>query len=311
MMAATHPLVRALLQYAAATALALFAGFGAALVLNVLLFRACGYAPCDYAAGAWARNTPGLAAAAVAGWHIARVATWRWAIPVAAVVGVMLVVSGAPLSSTFPLTGTRWPGDFVLSGPFRALASIPVLPIAALWSLPYLVITATVTLLFALANRTSSRAVRWNHVLSGAAVLASGLVAEYLVAPRAWSPGVHRRIAGLDLRTHAGAQGTHYRGWASAQLHYRVPATVETEDVLDFHATTFEGWRTVDRTYQDAIWVDPSGDLFAWVYVVAPKALPRERLVYASVRDVDRALWQHALRRTTSGRRIGELVNGH
>jgi hypothetical protein len=68
----------------------------------------------------------------------------------------------------------------------------------------------------------------------------------------------------------------------------------------------------VDRTYQDGIWLDPTGTVSAWVYLAprstAVPAAPGPRLVSANLQDVDRARWLHGRRRTSHGDRIADLI---
>jgi hypothetical protein len=76
------------------------------------------------------------------------------------------------------------------------------------------------------------------------------------------------------------------------------------------HAKFFNGWHTLDRTYQDALRFDPSGSVVAWAYALpsSKEAPGTTRNVYVSLSNRDRALWQHGARRTEAGRRIADVV---
>jgi hypothetical protein len=133
---------------------------------------------------------------------------------------------------------------------------------------------------------------------------------EYLNARSAWSLQVRRRITAVDLPAYPSVKGNAFSGWSSKQIYYGVPGSVSTDDLLNFYAKTFGGWRTLDRTYQDALWIDPTKTVIAWAYALpSSKDEPyTARNVYVSLRDIDRALWQHGPRRTESGQRIADVV---
>jgi hypothetical protein len=296
-----------------ATGLAVAAGFGVAVTANLLLFRACQSEPCPERMGMWVAYAPGLLAMVAAAWFVARVATRATAIPAVLCVLLMLIVSGAPFVSNWPLTRSSLPpgafGAFrVAIGAFTVLAA----PLILFWAFPFVLWSVGWTVVFAWPNREPRRVRRW-HAVAAAALLVSGALGEFLNAPAAWSPAVRRRIANVDLPAHPAALAfSDARGSTKQHRNYRVPESVSAADVLDFYSKVFDGWFVVDRTYQDEIWLDPTATVFAWVYL-APlstggTAAPGPRLVYATLQDVDRARWQHGRRRTSHGDRIVDVI---
>jgi hypothetical protein len=142
------------------------------------------------------------------------------------------------------------------------------------------------------------------------ACLFSGVVAEYLNAPSAWSLQVRRRIAAVHLAAYPSAKGEAFTGWSNQQIVYQEVIGADRSGNLDFYGKFFNGWHTLDRTYQDALWLDPTGSVVAWAYALpSSKDAPgTTRNVNVSLRDVDRSLWQHGSRRTESGRQITDVV---
>jgi hypothetical protein len=244
--------------------LGILAGVAAAILANVALFRACGHEPCT--AGA-AQVLPSLAAGLVAGLFIA---ASRRLLLLAVVVSFVIASAGAPLWSQRPVTSAmQWfPGDFVLAivhGPARGIVRVVLNPdqlftaliwwFLALWPL----IAATMIGAGVARMRPSRQDAHRLYAFAAVALLLAALLAEWANAPRAWSPGVHASIAALPLTPHAAATNIgRYAAPARRQLTYRVPVSVQPDQVLRFHAGELPAWTMVDGSPLDAVWIDPS-----------------------------------------------------
>jgi hypothetical protein len=113
---------------------------------------------------------------------------------------------------------------------------------------------------------------------------------------------VHGRIAEFVLEAPAGSVPTPYHAWARQQASFTVPPNSPADTVLMFYDQLFKGWRRLDRTTDDGIWLDPSGTVLAWAYCLGANA-------YVSLTDLDRGIWYQRSRRTSNGDRIVDLAS--
>jgi hypothetical protein len=284
----------------AAFLLALTAGFGVAVTMNVWLFRWCHGQPC--AGTAYYSSIPGLVALAVMGWLVSR---QDLSAPTAALLGgvaaVWLGASGAPLGSQFPLTVDFLMFPVNIAKSAFSIASSPVRTILGLLYVWPLITVGAIWPLFLVAIRRNRPRERRIYALFAGAMFLCGLVSELLVAPAAWSPAVNRRIAALRVPAYPSARADPFRylAWSQFELHYEVPASTSIREVLTFYDQVFSGWHALDRSAQDAIWVDPSDSVGAWTYVILAHDASSGNSVGIAVTDIDRFRWQHSLRVAT------------
>jgi hypothetical protein len=57
--------------------------------------------------------------------------------------------------------------------------------------------------------------------------------------------------------------------------------------VLTFYDQVLSGWHTLNRSAQDAIWVDPSDSIGAWAYVIPAQDGPSRNFVVVAVTDIE------------------------
>ena len=132
-------------------------------------------------------------------------------------------------------------------------------------------------------------------------LMVAALLVEQITTPTAWSPAVHRRIADFDLQAPAGTMPNTFRSWSRKQLTFSLPTVSTSAATLAHYDHTFEGWRRLDRTTDDGIWIDPTGTVMAW-------ASATNGNVSISLTDFDRAAWHQRFRRNSSGERILDLA---
>jgi hypothetical protein len=257
-----------------------------------------------------------LLAVPVACWFVRHQASRARAAVAGMGVALALAPSMAPLTAGNPLSWSMrsFPGDFVLLGlvfiPVRA-ASLVLVPGSLLFLLPVIAYGALCAALMQTPSVASSRTQRIRLSLTGL-VIGGALLVEGATTPSVWSPRIHHRITGVGLAVPpGGTSATHYRAWARQQLTFTLSAGSSAEAALRFYEDMFIGWRRLDRTTDDAIWVDPTGTVLAWVYSVDHRGSSpgTGRPVQVSLTDLHRATWQHRFRRTAAGERISDLIS--
>jgi hypothetical protein len=180
-------------------------------------------------------------------------------------VALALALSTAPLTAGNPLSWSirSFPGDFVLLGlvfiPVRA-ASLVLVPGSLLFLLPVIAYGALCAALMQTPSVASSRTQRVRLSLTGL-VIGGALLVDGATIPSVWSPRIPHRITGVEVAVPpGGTSATHYRAWARQQLTFTLSAGSSAEAALRFYEDMFIGWRRLDRTTDDSIWVDPTGN---------------------------------------------------
>ena len=294
--------------------LAIIAGYGVAAAANIAMFVVRrNEAMLSYSD--WSR-IPGLLAVPVACWFVRHQASRARAAAAGMGVALALALSAAPLTAGNPLSWSirSFPGDFLFLGlvfiPVSA-ASLVLVPGSVLLLLPVVAYGGLCAALMQTPSVTSSRTRRVRLSLTGL-LIGGALLVEGATTPSVWSPRIHHRITDLELPVPpGGTSASHYRAWARQQLNFTLSAGSSAEAALLFYEDVFNGWRRLDRTTDDAIWVDPTGTVLAWVYSVDHRdsSPGRGRPVQLSLTDLHRAAWQHRFRRSVAGERISDLIS--
>jgi len=270
----------------------LVAGYGAALLTNVWLFVWNGFEPFG---ATWQDVLPAVAGSAALGWctgGAARSSRSAWAIGAAG--ALLLVAAGAPFESRTPLG----PGLVPSYRLFLVLPSIVLAPsswvMLLMYGSPLCLLGGVFTWLAFHVRQSGAPVVRTVDGVLAAVLLVAGVGSEVKVAPSAWSPSVARQIASLDLPAFPGAQPDGASSRLAGHLYYRLLDPVSSADILDFYDQSFDGWRPLGRSPDDALWLDPGGHVVVWTYII--QASDGSRSVTVAASDVDRARWQHRLR---------------
>jgi hypothetical protein len=243
----------------------------------------------------------------VVGWFVRHRGS-RWTAARASAAGALaLTASNAPLwaQQALSFSMARFPGDFVvglLMVPLAVLSLVLLNPSSVLFRMSFLAGGALCGLVTQTAAPVSSRARRARYV-GAPLMMAVALLLELSSTPTAWSPRVNRRIADFDLPAPPRATANDFHAWARKQLHVSLPPDSTADAVLSFYDGVFAGWRRLDRTADDSIWVDPTVTVMAWVHVANANAS-------VSLSDFDRAAWSQRFRRTAGGESILDLARG-
>jgi len=282
--------------------LAVVAGYAAAAIANIAMFHLCGPDTCSSAS--WWSSVPSWVAIATGCWFIRHRASRTTAALAGVGVALAIAVSNAPMWAQTPLSFStnRFPGDFIVGLLFVPLSALMLVlrPLTLLFIWP-LVAGGALFAAIVRSGRPASSRLPWARAGAAAVMLAAALLVEKFTTPTVWDLGVHRRIVSFDLRAPAGTMPNAYRSWSRKQLNFSLSPTSTADAALAYYDRTFEGWRPLDRTADDGIWVDPTGTVLAWVHC-------SKEIAHVSLSDFDRAAWQQRSRRTASGDRIVDLA---
>jgi len=297
---------------------ALIAGYSAALIANLVVWHGCGAATCLQ--GSVLSSASGLASIATVCWFVRCAHSRRKRVLACVAVTLLIALWNAPLTAREPMSWamTRFPADFVALGllqiPLRVLtaaSSITSLTYLMLFLVPFLAVAGLCGAMIRVPTARSSQAGDLGP-LAALTFLALALGLEIWTTASAWRPSVHRRIANFEIGLlPGGTDGEVFRAWARQELHFSERTGVSS--VLDFYERVFRGWQRLDRSSQDAFWIDPTKTVIAWVAIpgtTQPEDQSATHYVSISLIDVDRGLGQHQYRRTSSGQLIGALIAG-
>ena len=285
---------------------AFLSGYAAAVIVNIGVFTACDRELC--LAGSHLAWTPGVLGIVVSCWLIRHRNSTVTAAAAGAGLAVMLWLSTAPLRARNPLSWSMntFPAEFLISG----LVQLPASAVSLIFApgyLLFLIAPAVGGAVLASVIRPRRPHARRFPTATVALFLGAAIGAEIVTTPTTWSLLVHRRIMAVELIGPPGVASTAHRAWGRRELHFTIPPPTNTQVVFEFYDRLFAGWRRIERSSEDTIWLDRTGTVLAWGRF-GPESPDGNRYATVSLTDRDRAAWYHRFRRTSNGERVVDLL---